>query len=83
MENGNNASEKEAKGNNPSARDIKRDRIYRMKEKIKLYIHCKNCLDVKKMEDQSKIAVGLNEDQSQVIVVCENCDKLVAYFELK
>ena len=54
-----------------------------MKDKIALYIHCKNCLDIKKMEDRSIIAVGLNDKQDQIIIVCENCNKLVGYFELK
>jgi len=46
-----------------------------MKNKIKMYLHCKKCLDVKKMEDKGFLAVGWTKKGLQVW--CETCDQNV------
>ena len=49
---------------------------------IKMYLHCKTCLDVEKMTDKSILAVGLT-DNEQIIILCETCGKVVGVFQIK
>ncbi len=45
-----------------------------------MYVHCKNCLDLKKNRDKAHLAVGWTKKGFQIW--CENCDTNVASFDL-
>lgn len=45
------------------------------KSRIKSYLHCKTCLDMKTMTDKAKLAVGWTDEGLQVF--CETCDQSV------
>lgn len=43
-----------------------------MKNKIKMFFHCKNCLNLKTKVDKGHLAVGWTPKGLQIW--CENCD---------
>lgn len=46
------------------------------KVEITSYFHCKTCLDMENMTDNSRIVVGQTKD-GRIQIWCENCDKEV------
>ncbi len=51
------------------------------KNKIQMYLHCKNCLDLKKGKDKAHLAFGWTKKGLQIW--CENCDTNVASLDFE
>ena len=52
-----------------------------MKNKIKMYLHCKKCLNTETMKDEAILAVGWTKKGLQVW--CENCNQNVMALDFK